>query len=167
MLPNSLTFEFEVRRQVAIFSPPLLPNLLTYRLLPVVLSVRCNTVSGHDEPPGNPRLIWGACSTRQLLTSWNHSPCASDLLELLTVARLCSLPRCRSAPGTAHLSLIGRYLLERLTSHRRDAMSPGTTHLSSRWRHLLEFLTSGCGDVISWRSSPLITMTPSPGIPHR
>ncbi len=31
MLPNSLTFVFEVRTQVAIFSPRRLPNILTYR----------------------------------------------------------------------------------------------------------------------------------------
>jgi hypothetical protein len=118
MLPNSLTFEFEVRRQVAIFSPPLLPNLLTYRLLPVVLSVRCNTVSGHDEPP------------------WKSSPYLGCVLDTTIAHLLESLTLCERSPGTPHRGASLHASTVQIGTWDRSpladrAIPPGTSHLSS------------------------------------
>jgi hypothetical protein len=97
-IPNLLTFESKVHRQVATLSPHALPNVLTYGLSASLLTAPC-------------RLALAACEYR-------NGHCA-PVVEA--------------------------------SVHKEDS---------------LEILTFGCVDDISWRSSPLTTTMPSPGIPH-
>lgn len=78
MLPNSLTFAFEVRTQVAIFSPRRLPNILTYsRSAALRFAITDNWLVIHGDEDNS--------------------------LEILTLSQVRIQCADRSPPGTAHL----------------------------------------------------------------